>query len=80
MRISRRLPIKQLYQFRRTMSSVSEFVAAAVKADPTLAGSSDKDKTAISKLEAETEGYVRDLSVCDRFDSTTRPHANTARL
>ncbi|KAK1922631.1 putative tRNA binding protein [Papiliotrema laurentii] len=46
----------------RTMSSVSQFVSAAVNADPSLAGASDKDKAAITQLEAETEGLAKDLS------------------
>jgi aminoacyl tRNA synthase complex-interacting multifunctional protein 1 len=45
------------------MSSISEFVAAAVNAQPSLAGSSDKDKAAISKLDGEVEGYAKDLKV-----------------
>ena len=49
----------------RTMSSVSQFVSAAVNADPSLAGASDKDKAAITQLEAETEGLAKDLSVRD---------------
>ncbi|WWC63788.1 methionine-tRNA ligase, beta subunit [Kwoniella dejecticola CBS 10117] len=44
------------------MSTVSDFVKAAERADPTLAGSSDKDKAEIAKLSNETEGYVKDLS------------------
>jgi aminoacyl tRNA synthase complex-interacting multifunctional protein 1 len=47
----------------RNMSSISEFVAAAVNAQPSLAGSSDKDKAAISKLDGEVEGYAKDLKV-----------------
>ncbi|WWC72900.1 methionine-tRNA ligase, beta subunit [Kwoniella pini CBS 10737] len=43
------------------MSSVSDFVKAAERADPTLAGSNEKDKAEIVKLSAETEGYVKDL-------------------
>ena len=47
----------------RSMSSVSEFVAAAVRAEPSLAGSSEKDAAAISKLEADTESMIKDHSV-----------------
>ncbi|WWD21315.1 methionine-tRNA ligase, beta subunit [Kwoniella shandongensis] len=43
------------------MSAVSEFVAAAEKADPSLVGTEEKDKTEIAKLVKETEGYVKDL-------------------
>ncbi|WWD06983.1 methionine-tRNA ligase, beta subunit [Kwoniella europaea PYCC6329] len=44
------------------MSNVSEFVAAAERADPTLTGSNEKEKAEIAKLVGETEGYVKDLS------------------
>ncbi|WVQ63671.1 methionine-tRNA ligase, beta subunit [Kwoniella botswanensis] len=44
------------------MSNVSEFVAAAERADPSLTGSNEKEKAEIAKLVGETEGYVKDLS------------------
>ncbi|WWC98204.1 methionine-tRNA ligase, beta subunit [Kwoniella sp. B9012] len=44
------------------MSNVSEFVAAAERADPSLTGSNEKDKAEIAKLVGETEGYVKELS------------------
>ncbi|KAK6906376.1 methionine-tRNA ligase, beta subunit [Kwoniella mangroviensis CBS 8507] len=44
------------------MSNVSEFVAAAEQADPSLTGSNEKEKAEIAKLAGETEGYVKDLS------------------
>ena len=48
----------------RVMSSISEFVAAALKSDPSLSGSTDKDRAAIIQLESETESMSRDLPVC----------------
>lgn len=45
------------------MSSVAEFVAAAVKAEPALSGSNDKDRAAIQTLEAQTAGLAQDLKV-----------------
>ena len=42
--------------------SVPEFVAAAEKADPSLVGSSDKDKAAIAKLVGETEALSQSIS------------------
>ena len=47
----------------RTMSTVTEFVAAATRADPKLEGLNDTDKAAIKKLQAETERLSQDLSV-----------------
>lgn len=43
--------------------SVSEFVAAAEKADASLKGSNEKDQQAIQKLSAETEGLAEDVTV-----------------
>jgi hypothetical protein len=43
--------------------SVSEFVAAAEKADSSLRGSNEKDQQAIQKLSTETEGLAKDVSV-----------------
>ena len=47
----------------RTMSTVSDFVAAAIRADPNLQGLNDTDKAAINKLQGETERLSQDLSV-----------------
>lgn len=47
----------------RTMSTVSDFVAAAIRADPNLQGLNDTDKAAIKKLQAETERLSQDLPV-----------------
>jgi len=47
----------------RAMSSVSEFVAAALKAEPSLAGQESADQAAIKKVDAETEGLSKDLAV-----------------
>jgi hypothetical protein len=43
--------------------SVSDFVAAAEKADASLKGSSEKDQQAIQKLSSETEGLAKDTTV-----------------
>ncbi|KAK8844030.1 methionine-tRNA ligase, beta subunit [Kwoniella newhampshirensis] len=47
------------------MSAVSEFVAAAEKADPSLVGTEDKDKAEIAKLVGQTEAMVKDLPALD---------------
>lgn len=47
----------------RTMASVSEFLAAAVRSDPALLGSNDDEKDTIKQLESETEGMAKDISV-----------------
>lgn len=44
------------------MSDVAQFVSAAVKADPVLAGS-EKDQAAITKANAEFEKIASDLKV-----------------
>ncbi|WVR08853.1 methionine-tRNA ligase, beta subunit [Kwoniella sp. DSM 27419] len=59
------------------MSSVSDFVAAAERADPSLVGANDKDKAEIAKLVGETEGYVKDLSALnDKLTPLTYLHSN----
>jgi hypothetical protein len=45
------------------MSNVTAFVAAAERADPSLVGTSDKDKAAITKLVGETDKLSKDLPV-----------------
>ena len=52
-----------LRQFRTMSGSIAEFVAAAVKAQPTLEGMNESDKVEIQKVEKETEGMVKDLRV-----------------
>lgn len=48
--------------FLRAMSDVAQFVAAAAKADPILAGS-EKDQAAITKANSEFEKIASDLKV-----------------
>ena len=43
--------------------SVAQFIEAALRADPTLAGSTEKDGAEIAKLSDETESIAVDLSV-----------------
>ncbi len=61
-RLGPRLARRQLPT--RNMSSRPEFVAVALKSDPALFGSNDKDKEAITQLESETKNMSADLPVC----------------
>lgn len=45
------------------MSSINQFVADVQAADPSYAGESEKDKSEITKLSEQTEGFAKDLSV-----------------
>ncbi|KAK4687320.1 hypothetical protein P7C73_g2800, partial [Tremellales sp. Uapishka_1] len=60
------------------MSTIHEFIAAAERAEPSLAGSSEQDKVEISKLATEAESWVGDLkSLNDRLNPLTYLHANS---
>ncbi|ORX39220.1 hypothetical protein BD324DRAFT_649304 [Kockovaella imperatae] len=57
--------------------SVAEFVAAATKAEPSLAGENDKAKAEISKLESQTESMAADLkSLNDKLTPLTYLYEN----
>lgn len=43
--------------------SLAEFVSAAEQADPTLVGSSEKDKEEITQLSSEVGSLAKDLKV-----------------
>ena len=61
----RRTPGKFYWPTCRSHSSMSvaDFVAAATKAHSSLAGSSDKAKAEIAKLEKETQAMSSNLTV-----------------
>lgn len=59
-------------KFYSTMS-VSEFVAAAEKADSSLKGSSEKDQQAIQKLSTESESLAKDIKVSESFAELLAP-------
>lgn len=50
-------------RYTSKMSSINQFVADVQAADPSYAGESEKDKSEITKLSEQTEGYSKDLSV-----------------
>ncbi|KAI9636897.1 putative tRNA binding protein [Dioszegia hungarica] len=57
--------------------SVSEFVAAAEKADSSLMGSNEKDQQAIQELSTETEGLAKDVaSLNSRLTPLTYLYSN----
>jgi hypothetical protein len=45
------------------MSSINQFIADVEAADPSYAGESEKDKSEVTKLSEQTEGFAKDLSV-----------------
>ena len=57
------LPKAGLSSFPDMSSSIPEFVAASVKAEPSLTGQSDEARTEISKLESEVPNMASDLPV-----------------
>lgn len=49
--------------FIRAMSDIAQFVAAAQKADPALAGAGDKEQAAIAKATSEVASIASNLKV-----------------
>ncbi|CAD6573333.1 MAG: G4 quadruplex nucleic acid binding protein [Tremellales sp. Tagirdzhanova-0007] len=60
------------------MHSVAEFVGAALKSDPSLSGTNDKDRAAIERLQSETETMSKDFPTLDEtLTPLTYLHSNS---